>query len=126
MARGGIYDHLGGGFSRYSIDDRWLIPHFEKMLYDNAILAETYLEAWKYTKKEKVREIAIGTLDYLMREMKAPNAHGNDAPKPEVPWFWLQGLDSCRFEFAFFFAGKTVHVQRLLEIGAQSLHKRPP
>ena len=82
MARGGIYDHLGGGFSRYSIDERWLIPHFEKMLYDNAILAETYLEAWKFTKQEKFKEIAVATLEYLMREMKAPNGgfySGQDA-----------------------------------------------
>ena len=47
MARGGIYDHLGGGFARYSTDDRWLVPHFEKMLYDNALLAAVYLEAYQ-------------------------------------------------------------------------------
>ena len=49
MAAGGIYDHLGGGFSRYSVDERWLVPHFEKMLYDNALLARTYLHAWQVT-----------------------------------------------------------------------------
>ena len=50
MQRGGIYDHLGGGFSRYSVDERWLVPHFEKMLYDNALLIHAYLEAWQVTK----------------------------------------------------------------------------
>ena len=47
MAAGGIYDHIGGGFARYSTDERWLVPHFEKMLYDNALLARTYLEAYQ-------------------------------------------------------------------------------
>ena len=50
MARGGIYDHLGGGFARYSTDDRWLVPHFEKMLYDNALLTSAYLEAYQATR----------------------------------------------------------------------------
>ena len=49
MAAGGIYDHLGGGFARYSVDDRWLVPHFEKMLYDNALLAGVYVEAYQAT-----------------------------------------------------------------------------
>ncbi len=69
MHRGGIYDHLGGGFSRYSVDEKWMIPHFEKMLYDNAILAHCYLEAWQLTKKEMYREVCKGILDYLMRDM---------------------------------------------------------
>ncbi len=70
MARGGIYDQLGGGFSRYCIDEKWHIPHFEKMLYDNAILSRTYLEAYKYTKKQIFRQIACDTLDYVLRELK--------------------------------------------------------
>ncbi|NGX37947.1 MAG: hypothetical protein K1000chlam2_01115, partial [Chlamydiae bacterium] len=70
MARGGIYDHLGGGFSRYCVDERWHIPHFEKMLYDNAILARTYLEAYKYTKKPFFGQISRHTLDYALRELK--------------------------------------------------------
>lgn len=69
MYRGGIYDHLGGGFSRYSVDEHWMIPHFEKMLYDNAILAKTYLEAWKYTKKERYAAVCRETLCYLLRDM---------------------------------------------------------
>ncbi len=69
MARGGIYDHLGGGFSRYSVDERWMIPHFEKMLYDNAILARAYTEAWRYTKKESYKTVAQETLNYILCEM---------------------------------------------------------
>ncbi|MCI0382523.1 MAG: thioredoxin domain-containing protein [Chlamydiae bacterium] len=69
MARGGICDHLGGGFARYTIDSKWHIPHFEKMLYDNALLAEAYLQAWKYTKDLKYRDVVRGILDYILREM---------------------------------------------------------
>ena len=69
MARGGIYDQLGGGFHRYSTDENWLVPHFEKMLYDNAQLARVYLHAWQVTRSELYRRIAIETLDYLVREM---------------------------------------------------------
>lgn len=70
MARGGLYDQLGGGFARYCVDERWHIPHFEKMLYDNAILARTYLEAYKYTKKISFSQICRQTLDYAIRELK--------------------------------------------------------
>ena len=72
MLRGGIYDQLGGGFSRYAIDDRWFVPHFEKMLYDNAILAGAYLDAWKYTKKETYRAVCEETLDYILSDMTHP------------------------------------------------------
>ena len=72
MARGGIYDHLGGGFCRYTVDERWQIPHFEKMLYDNAILANAYLEAWKLTKKVTYKEVCTSTLEYVLREMTRP------------------------------------------------------
>ena len=70
ISRGGIHDHLGGGFSRYTIDEKWQIPHFEKMLYDNALLGEAYLQAWKLTKKEKYRKIAEGIIDYVLRDMQ--------------------------------------------------------
>ena len=73
MANGGIYDHLGGGFNRYSVDERWLIPHFEKMLYDNALLARTYFEAYQATKKERYRRVGEEILNYVLREMKSPN-----------------------------------------------------
>ena len=72
MAAGGIYDHLGGGFHRYSTDERWLIPHFEKMLYDNALLAGCYLRGWQLTKKPRYREVLQETLDYVLREMTSP------------------------------------------------------
>jgi uncharacterized protein YyaL (SSP411 family) len=67
MAAGGIYDHLGGGFARYSTDRHWLVPHFEKMLYDNALLARTYLHAWQLTGDESYRQVVTETLDYLLR-----------------------------------------------------------
>ena len=72
MARGGMYDQLGGGFHRYSVDDHWLVPHFEKMLYDNAQLARVFLHAWQVTGEPFYRAIAEETLDYVVREMADP------------------------------------------------------
>ncbi len=72
MAYGGLYDQLGGGFHRYSTDDRWLVPHFEKMLYDNALLAVVYLEAVQLTGHEEYARIATETLDWVARDMQAP------------------------------------------------------
>ncbi|MGH2468963.1 MAG: thioredoxin domain-containing protein, partial [Chloroflexota bacterium] len=72
MARGGMYDQLGGGFHRYSTDRVWLVPHFEKMLYDNAQLALVYLHAYQLTKRSLYRRVAEDTLDYVMREMVLP------------------------------------------------------
>jgi len=72
MARGGIYDHLGGGFHRYATDLHWQVPHFEKMLTDNAMLARVYLTAWELTGRDDYRRVATGTLDYLLREMADP------------------------------------------------------
>ncbi len=69
MARGGIYDQLGGGFARYSVDERWLVPHFEKMLYDNAQLVRLYLHAWQLTRDPEHERIVRETLDWLEREM---------------------------------------------------------
>lgn len=69
MYRGGIYDHIGYGFARYSTDEKWMVPHFEKMLYDNALLAITYLEAYQYTKKDLYRVVGEQILDYIAREM---------------------------------------------------------
>jgi uncharacterized protein YyaL (SSP411 family)/aryl-alcohol dehydrogenase-like predicted oxidoreductase len=69
MAAGGIYDHIGGGFARYSTDERWLVPHFEKMLYDNALLTRTYLEAYQVTKQASYRQVTTEVLDYILREM---------------------------------------------------------
>ena len=72
MARGGIYDQLGGGFHRYAVDDHWVVPHFEKMLYDNALLARVYLHAWQMTDEPFYRMIVEETLAYVLREMTAP------------------------------------------------------
>jgi len=72
MARGGIYDQLAGGFHRYSVDERWLVPHFEKMLYDNALLSVTYLEAFQATADPFYRQVCEETLDYVLREMTSP------------------------------------------------------
>jgi len=69
MAAGGMYDLVGGGFHRYSVDDRWLVPHFEKMLYDNALLASTYLHAWVVTGSARYRQVVEETLDYVLREL---------------------------------------------------------
>jgi uncharacterized protein YyaL (SSP411 family) len=70
MAAGGLYDVVGGGFHRYSVDARWLVPHFEKMLYDNALLVSAYLHAWVVTGEERYRTIVEETVEYLLREMR--------------------------------------------------------
>jgi uncharacterized protein YyaL (SSP411 family) len=72
MAAGGIYDHLGGGFARYSVDARWLVPHFEKMLYDNALLAEAYLDAYLVTGDANYARVLRETLNYVIRDMTDP------------------------------------------------------
>ena len=72
MAAGGIYDQVGGGFHRYSVDASWRVPHFEKMLYDNALLARAYLHGWQVAGEERMREVAEGTLDWALREMRGP------------------------------------------------------
>jgi uncharacterized protein YyaL (SSP411 family) len=70
MASGGMYDQVGGGFARYSVDERWLVPHFEKMLYDNALLARAYLHGWQVTGDELMRRVTEETLDWALREMR--------------------------------------------------------
>ncbi|MEG6615013.1 thioredoxin domain-containing protein [Peptococcaceae bacterium 1198_IL3148] len=72
MYRGGIYDHIGFGFSRYSTDNKWLVPHFEKMLYDNALLAMAYLEAYQITQKDLYRQVAKSIFEYVLRDMTSP------------------------------------------------------
>jgi len=72
MACGGMYDQIGGGFHRYSVDAQWLVPHFEKMLYDNALLSRVYIDAWLMTRNDLYRTIAEETLDYVAREMTSP------------------------------------------------------
>ena len=73
MAAGGLFDQLGGGFARYSVDEFWLVPHFEKMLYDNALLARTYLHGWQELGHERYRRIAVETLDWAIEEMLDPS-----------------------------------------------------
>ena len=72
MASGGIYDQIGGGFHRYSVDERWLVPHFEKMLYDNALLARLYLDAGRALNEPEFLGVAREILDYVLREMTSP------------------------------------------------------
>ncbi len=72
MASGGIYDHLGGGFARYSVDRQWLVPHFEKMLYDQALLARVYLHAWQVTDHDRFRQVVEETVGYVLRDLRDP------------------------------------------------------
>ena len=72
MASGGIYDHLGGGFARYSVDQRWLVPHFEKMLYDNALIPRSYLHAWQVTGEARFLQVVDETLGYVLRDLVGP------------------------------------------------------
>ena len=72
MAAGGIYDQLGGGFHRYSVDERWLVPHFEKMLYDNALLIGCICRAYQVTKNDDYARVARETIDYVLRDMTDP------------------------------------------------------
>ena len=90
MAAGGMYDLLGGGFHRYSVDDRWLVPHFEKMLYDNALLAATYLHGWLVTGDERYREISGETIEYMLRELLL--ADGGFASAQDADTDGVEGL----------------------------------
>ena len=72
MASGGMYDQLAGGFARYSVDAQWVVPHFEKMLYDNALLLRVYLHLWRATGSADARRVALETADFLLRDLGTP------------------------------------------------------
>jgi uncharacterized protein len=90
MAAGGMYDLLGGGFHRYSVDARWLVPHFEKMLYDNALLTSAYLHAWIVTGEERYRRVTTETLDYVLRELRL--SEGGLASAQDADTDGIEGL----------------------------------
>jgi uncharacterized protein len=90
MAAGGMYDVVGGGFHRYSVDRTWLVPHFEKMLYDNALLVSAYLHAWVVTGEERYRTIVEQTLDYVLRELALPE--GGFASAQDADTEGVEGL----------------------------------
>jgi uncharacterized protein YyaL (SSP411 family) len=102
MALGGMYDLVGGGFHRYSVDREWLVPHFEKMLYDNALLVPAYLHGWLVTGNERYRKVAGETLDYMLRELRLPEggfASSQDADTDGVEgltYTWIEADDVPR------------------------------
>jgi len=100
MAAGGIYDHLGGGFARYATDDRWLVPHFEKMLYDQALLVPPYLHAWQLTGEPGYLQVVRETVDYVVRDLAHPAGGffaAEDADSEGVEGrFYVWSLDEVR------------------------------
>ncbi|MGK2948866.1 MAG: thioredoxin domain-containing protein, partial [Acidimicrobiales bacterium] len=79
MAAGGIYDHVGGGFARYAVDNVWLVPHFEKMLYDNALLIRLYTHGWQLTGEERFRQVLAETIGYVLRDLRQPGGGTSSA-----------------------------------------------
>ena len=106
MAEGGIYDQLGGGFCRYAVDAHWMIPHFEKMLYDNAQLLPLYAQAWSVTNEPLYRRIAAETAGWVMREMQSPSGG-----------YWSSLDADSEGEEGRFYAWKREEIQKLLEPG---------
>jgi uncharacterized protein YyaL (SSP411 family) len=114
MAAGGMYDQLGGGFHRYSTDARWLVPHFEKMLYDNALLAVAYAEAYQVTGRADFERVARETLDYLLREMTTPDGALYSATDADS-----KGPDG-KSEEGLFFVWSEAEIRALLGPGADT------
>jgi uncharacterized protein len=114
MAAGGIYDQLGGGFHRYSTDGRWLVPHFEKMLYDNAQLIRVYARAWQVTGKARYREVVTETADWLLTELRHPEGglySSQDADSEGVEgkffvWSWAELVEHAGQAVATWFGAQ--------------------
>ncbi|MGI8426758.1 MAG: thioredoxin domain-containing protein [Actinomycetota bacterium] len=102
MALGGIYDHLAGGFARYTVDNRWLVPHFEKMLYDNAQLSRVYTRAWQLTGDPLFKRVSIETLDYLLSDMVSGVAPGTGPPDAPFAFAASEDADSEGKEGKFY------------------------
>ena len=95
MASGGMYDHIGGGFARYSVDQEWLVPHFEKMLYDQALLVQIYLHAYVVLREESWRQVFTETIEYVLRRLRDPLGgfySAEDADSPDADGHGVEGL----------------------------------
>jgi uncharacterized protein len=95
MCSGGVFDHIGGGFARYSTDDRWLVPHFEKMLYDQALLLRTYTHGWQVTGNARWRQVVAESAEYLLRDLRQPEggfSSAEDADSPDADGDMHEGI----------------------------------
>ena len=131
MAAGGMYDLVGGGFHRYSVDREWLVPHFEKMLYDNALLAAAYLHGWVVTGDERYRRVTEETLDYMLRELLLPE--GGFASAQDADTDGVEGLtftwtpdEGVREELLAAVRGRAIGDPRRAERGRAGTAVRDP